>query len=101
VGRREISLMKAGAILVNTARGAMVDMAALVEALEANRLGGAGLDVFDIEPLPADHPILRCRQVVLTPHVADQSDEGMEILNSGVVENVIAFLEGKPINRVM
>jgi phosphoglycerate dehydrogenase-like enzyme len=101
VGRREIGLMKPGAILINTARGAMIDTAALVDALDANHLGGAGLDVFDAEPLPRDHPILRCQQVVLTPHVADQSDEGMEILNGGVVDNVIAFLEKKPINRVV
>jgi phosphoglycerate dehydrogenase-like enzyme len=101
LGRREIGLMTPGALLINTARGAMIDTAALVEALETNHLGGAGLDVFDHEPLSPDHPILRCRHVVLTPHVADQNDEGMEILNSGVVDNVIAFLEGKPINRVV
>jgi phosphoglycerate dehydrogenase-like enzyme len=100
LGRPEISLMKPGAILVNTARGAMVDTAALVEALETEHLGGAGLDVFDTEPLPPNHPILLCRRVVLTPHVADQNDEGMEILNCGVVDNVIAFLKGSPINRV-
>jgi phosphoglycerate dehydrogenase-like enzyme len=100
LGRREIGLMKPGAILVNTARGAMVNTAALVEALESERLGGAGLDVFDAEPLPPNHPLLRCRRVVLTPHVADQNDEGMEILNCGVVDNVIAFLNGSPINRV-
>lgn len=99
--RRAIGLMKPGAILINTARGPMVDMAALVEALDSDHLGGAGLDVFDTEPLPPDHPILRCRQVVLTPHVADQNDEGMEILNSGVVDNVIAFLQNKPIHRVV
>jgi phosphoglycerate dehydrogenase-like enzyme len=100
LGRREMGLMKPGAILVNTARGAMVNTAALVEALESERLGGAGLDVFDAEPLPPNHPLLRCRRVVLTPHVADQNDEGMEILNCGVVDNVIAFLNGSPINRV-
>jgi D-3-phosphoglycerate dehydrogenase len=100
LGRRELARLKPGAILINTARGAIVDTAALVEALESGHLGGAGLDVFDIEPLPPGHPILRCRQVVLTPHVADQSDEGMEILNSGVVDNVIAFLNGAPINVV-
>lgn len=100
IGRREISWLKPGAILVNTARGAIVDMPALVEALQSGRLGGAGLDVFDVEPLPANHPILACTNVVLTPHVADQNVEGMEILNGGVVDNVIAFLEGRPINQV-
>lgn len=101
IGRRELALMKRGAILVNTARGAIVDSDALVDALNSGHLGGAGLDVFDVEPLPPDHPILACQQVVLTPHVADLNDEGVEFLNSGVVDNVIAFLEGRPINRVV
>jgi phosphoglycerate dehydrogenase-like enzyme len=100
LGARELSLMKPGAILVNTARGAIVDTGALVAALKAGRLGGAGLDVFDQEPLPAGHPILGCEQVVLTPHNADQTPEGLDILNEGVVDNVIAFLEGRPQNLV-
>lgn len=101
IGRREFGLMKPGSILVNTARGAIVDTGALVEALESGHLGGAGLDVFDTEPLPADHPILRCHHVVLTPHNADQTPEGFDILNGGAVDNVIAFLEGKPQNVVI
>jgi D-3-phosphoglycerate dehydrogenase len=100
LGARELALMKPGAILVNTARGAVVDTPALVAALREGRLGGAGLDVFDTEPLLPDHPVLACEQVVLTPHNADQTPEGMEALNSGVVENVIAFLEGRPRNVV-
>ena len=100
LGRRELELMKPSAILVNTARGAIVDNVALAHMLKANRLAGAGLDVFDVEPPPSDHPLLQCEQVVLTPHVADQNVEGMEILNRGAVENVIAFLEGKPQNCV-
>jgi phosphoglycerate dehydrogenase-like enzyme len=100
LGARELSLMKPGAILVNTARGAVVDSAALVAALKAGHLGGAALDVFEQEPLPADHPILACLQVVLTPHNADQTPEGMDLLNAGVVDNVIAFLEGRPQNVV-
>lgn len=101
LGARELSLLKPGALLVNTARGAIVDTPALVAALQSGGLGGAGLDVFDAEPLPADHPLLHCAQVVLTPHNADQTPEGMEMLNAGVAENVIAFLEGKPQNRVV
>jgi phosphoglycerate dehydrogenase-like enzyme len=101
LGRRELDLMKPGAILVNTARGAIVDNLALAEALDAGRLAGAGIDVFEAEPPPPDYPLLRCQQVVLTPHVADQNPEGMEILNRGGVENVIAFLEGRPQNRVV
>lgn len=101
IGRREIALMKRGALLINTARGAIVDSPALVQALHAGHLGGAGIDVYDIEPLPADYPLLACEQVVLTPHVADQNPEGMEILNRGAVDNVLAFLDGTPINRVV
>jgi phosphoglycerate dehydrogenase-like enzyme len=100
LGARELGLMKPGAILVNTARGAIVDTPALVAALESGRLGGAGLDVFEPEPPPADAPLLRCAHVVLTPHNADQTPEGMELLNQGVVDNVIAFLEGHPQNVV-
>jgi phosphoglycerate dehydrogenase-like enzyme len=101
IGRRELGMMKRAAILVNTARGAVVDTAALVAALDSGQLGAAGIDVFDIEPVPADHPLLACAQVVLTPHVADQNPEGMEILNQGAVDNVIAFLTGRPQNRVV
>jgi phosphoglycerate dehydrogenase-like enzyme len=100
IDARELGLMKRGSILINASRGAMVDSAALVDALNAGHLAGAGLDVFDQEPLPPDHPILRCEHVVLTPHNADQTPEGMDILNEGVVDNVIAFLKGRPQNVV-
>ena len=100
LGPREIGLMKPGALLVNTARGPVVDTDALVQALRDGRLGGAALDVFDAEPLPAGHPLLTLDQVVLTPHNADQTPEGMDLLNAGVVDNVIAFLEGRPQNVV-
>ncbi|HQU41223.1 MAG TPA: NAD(P)-dependent oxidoreductase [Pirellulales bacterium] len=100
LGRRELALMKPGALLVNTARGAVIETPALVEALNAGQLAGAGIDVFDEEPLRTDHPLLGCQQVVLTPHNADQTPEGIDLLNSGVVENVIAFFEGRDQNRV-
>jgi D-3-phosphoglycerate dehydrogenase len=96
LGARELALMKPGALLVNTARGPIVDTDALVAALRSGVLGGAALDVFDAEPLPTGHPLLACEQVVLTPHNADQTPEGMDLLNAGVVDNVIAFLEGRP-----
>jgi D-3-phosphoglycerate dehydrogenase len=101
LGPGELALMKPGAILVNTARGPVVDTEALVAALHAGRIGGAALDVFDTEPLPPGHPLLACQQVVLTPHNADQTPEGMDLLNAGVVDNVIAFLEGRPQNVVV
>ena len=77
-----------------------MDTTALVNALDSRHLAGAALDVFDVEPLPQDHPILSCQQVVLTPHIADQTPEGIELLNEGVVTNVLAFLEGRPWNVV-
>ena len=100
IGERELGLMKSGSLLVNGGRGLLVDTPALVDALNSGHLGGAAMDVHDIEPLPADHPILSCEQVVLTPHMADQTPEGMELLNAGAVDNVIAFLEGRPQNVV-
>ncbi len=100
IGARELGLMKPGALLVNTGRGALVDETALVDALRNGHLAGAGLDVFCREPLPPDHPILTCDQVALTPHAADQTPEGVELLNEGAVANVIAFLEGRPNNVV-
>ncbi len=100
LGQAEFAKMKRGAILVNTARGDVVDTAALVEALQSGHLGGAGLDVFDQEPLPPGHPLLECEQVVLTPHSADQTPEGIDLLNAGAVENVLAYRDGKPQNVV-
>lgn len=101
IGAREFGLMKPGALFINTARGAVVDTPALVAALNSGKLGGAGIDVFDIEPLPADYPLLACEHVVLTPHNADQTPEGIDFLNVGVVDNVLAFLAGKPQNQVV
>ena len=100
IGEREFKSMKQGAILINGGRGSLVDTDALINSLNSNHLAGAGLDVFDTEPLPANHPILLCDQVVLTPHMADQTPEGMELLNEGAVDNVIAFLEGHAQNVV-
>jgi phosphoglycerate dehydrogenase-like enzyme len=101
VGAKEIGRMKRGALLVNTARGPIVDSAALVDALRSGHLGGAGLDVYEKEPLPGDHPLLACEQIVLTPHSADLTPEGLELLNRTTVENILAYLDGRPRNRVV
>lgn len=101
LGANELRMMKPASLLVNTARGAVVDEMALVEALHSGRLAGAAVDVYSTEPIPAGHPILTCEHVVLTPHCADQTPEGFELLNSGVVENVIAYLQGRPQNVVI
>ena len=100
IGARELAAMKEGALLLNGARGDVLDIDALCAILNSGHLGGAGLDVFPQEPLPADHPILECEQVVLTPHAADQTPEGVDLLNGGAVDNVLAFLSGQPQNNV-
>ena len=98
IGSEQISKMKDGALLINGGRGGLINTEALINALNSEKLGGAGLDVFDQEPIPKDHPLLGCENVVLTPHMADQTLEGIESLNEGAVDNVIAYLQGNPIN---
>ena len=98
---REFGLMKQGALLINVARGGLLDTEALIWALESGHLGGAAIDVYDQEPLPANHPLLACEQVILTPHCADMTPEGVALLNEGAVDNIIAFLEGNPQNVVV
>ncbi len=100
IGAPQLALMKAGALLLNGARGDVVDLDALAQALKEGQVGGAALDVFPQEPFEGPHPILECEQVVFTPHAADQTPEGIDLLNGGAVENVIAFLEGRPQNNV-
>ncbi len=100
IAHRELALMQPGSMLVNTARGAIVNSDALATALNEDHLAGAALDVFDTEPIPANHPLLSCEQVVLTPHCADQTPEGIDLLNQGCVENVIAYFNGSPRNVV-
>ena len=99
VSRREFGLMKRGAIFINTARGSIVDQDALLDALRAGRLGGAGLDVFTQEPLgEAADRFAALPNVVLTPHMADETEETNARLRREVVANVIAFFEGHPRN---
>jgi D-3-phosphoglycerate dehydrogenase / 2-oxoglutarate reductase len=94
VTRRHIGLMKPTAYLVNAARGPIVDEAALVEALQARRIGGAGLDVFGREPLPLDSPLVQLDNVVLTPHIGWVIDRNVRAFVDGVVASIERYLEG-------
>lgn len=100
IGERELSLMKPTALLVNTARGSIVDERALVEALRGGRIGGAGLDVYETEPLPADHPLRGMDNVVLSPHVGAMTPETTLRGLAMAVDNVMDYLDGRPSNVV-
>lgn len=92
--------MKSTAILINTARGKVVDETALIEALKEKRIAGAGLDVFEKEPLPMDSPLLEMQNVVLTPHIAFLSEESLDECTYVSIENIEMFIKGKPQNVV-
>jgi phosphoglycerate dehydrogenase-like enzyme len=98
IGDREFALMKPGAFLVNTSRGPIVSEPALVRALEAGRLGGVGLDVYDEEPLPANHPLRRFDHAVLLPHRGYATVEILRERFDHAMNNIIAFLDGNPKN---
>jgi phosphoglycerate dehydrogenase-like enzyme len=100
LGRAQFAQMKPSAILINTARGPIVDEAAMMEALLSGRLAGAGLDVFAVEPLPQGHPLTRIENVVLSPHCAGITPEAMEAGLRLAVENIWAWLEGRAQNVV-
>ncbi len=92
--------MKSSAFLINTSRGPIVDEAALIAALREKKIGGAGLDVFDVEPLPLDHPFRTMDNVVITPHLGYVAEQNYRAYFAGVVEDIRGFLDGKPV-RVM
>jgi len=97
VGASEFGLMKQSAYLINTSRGPIVEEAALLESLRQRRIAGAGLDVFDVEPLPLEHPFRRLDNVVLTPHLGYVVEQNYRAYFAGMVEDIRAFLDGKPL----
>jgi len=100
LGAKELSLMKPTGYLINTSRGPIIDEAALLAALKERRIAGAGLDVFDTEPLPVDHPLRRLDNVVLTPHLGYVSVQNYRAYFAGVVEDIRGFLDGKPVRAM-
>jgi len=100
IGAEELAVMKPTAFLVNTSRGPIVDEAALVAALEAGTIAGAALDVYDREPLPADHPLRRAPNTVLTPHLGYVTEETYRVFYGQTVEDIEAWLAGEPVRVI-
>jgi phosphoglycerate dehydrogenase-like enzyme len=102
IGARELASIKRGAMIVNTARGNIIDETALIEALRSGRVAGAALDVFEQEPVKPNNPLLGMDNVVLAPHLGASSLEAMQRMATQVAQGVIDVLEGKePRNRVV
>ncbi|MFJ3439887.1 D-2-hydroxyacid dehydrogenase family protein [Streptomyces sp. NPDC086081] len=100
LGPAELALLKPTAYLVNTSRAAIVDQDALLDALHAGRIAGAGLDVFDIEPLPGDHPVRTAPRLLATPHLGYVSRANYTTYYGQAVEDIRAFLDGSPVRRL-
>lgn len=96
IGDQQLSLLREGAILVNTARGGILDSAALTRSLNSGQISTAALDVFEKEPIPGDHGWLQRNDVILTPHVAFNTREAFLALMKGALENLVDFAEGRP-----
>jgi phosphoglycerate dehydrogenase-like enzyme len=94
---RRLALMKPNAYLINTARGPIVDEEALLEVLRTRRIAGAGLDVFDAEPLPPSHPFVGLDNVVLTPHLGWPTDDGYRRFADSACEVLLAYLDGRDV----
>jgi phosphoglycerate dehydrogenase-like enzyme len=100
IGGKELALMKPSAYIINTSRGPIIDEAALLAVLREKKIAGAGLDVFDVEPLPTDHPLRKMDNVVLTPHLGYVARQNYRAYFGGVVDDIRAFLDGKPVRVI-
>ena len=100
IGARELGLMKKSAYLINTSRGPIVEELALIAALQSKSIAGAGLDVFNVEPLPLDHPYRKLDNVVITPHLGYVSEQNYRKYFPDIVEDIRAWLDGKPVRVI-
>jgi D-3-phosphoglycerate dehydrogenase len=100
VGADDLARMKPTSYLINTARGPIVDEAALLETLKARKIAGAGIDVFSVEPLPVDHPFRKLDNLVLTPHLGYTTEEGFRSHYGQMVEGIDAWFKGEPLRRL-
>lgn len=100
IASRELDLLGPTSYLINTSRGPIVDQDALVQALHAGTIAGAGLDVFEVEPLPAGHPLLSTPRTVLSPHVGFVSRRAYDVAYGGAVEDIVAWLAGSPVRTL-
>ena len=100
VGAHELSLMKPTSYLVNISRGPIVDEAALVDVLQRRAIAGAALDVFAVEPLPADNPLLKLDNTLILPHLGYVTDDSYRAMYSGVIEDIRAFSSGEPVRMI-
>ena len=100
IGSQDLGLMKPTAFFINTSRGPIVEEAALLDALRNKRIAGAGLDVYDVEPLPLDHPYRKLDNAVLTPHLGYVTEDNYRQFYGQMVEDIRAFLDGKPVRVI-
>ena len=100
VGAKELAVMKPSAYIINTSRGPIIKEAALLAALREKTIAGAGLDVFDVEPLPVEHPLRKMDNVVLTPHLGYVAIQNYRAYFAGIVDDIRAFLDGKPVRVI-
>jgi phosphoglycerate dehydrogenase-like enzyme len=101
IGAAELSVLKSTAVVINVGRGAVISETALVDALEQNRIRGAALDVFEHEPLPADHPFYRLKNVLLSPHCADRAPGWQQAAMQVFLDNFERYRSGEPLKNLV